>query len=132
MYLISILDYLYLYSIKRTNKRNIPKNKYSSYQPASVSQWHAHSREVVLKTPHRAQRETIIFPLIIYISKLFTIYCCSVLRVIFNFSPSIFSPAPFRRHCYGFLRPCHINSQLLPPPHPYLCPWCTLRPLTQV
>ena len=38
----------------------------SSSQPVFVSQWHAHSREVVFHTLHRVQRDTIICPLIIY------------------------------------------------------------------
>ena len=36
----------------------------SSYQQASVSQWHAHSRAVVFHTLHRGQRDTILCPLI--------------------------------------------------------------------
>ena len=41
---------------------------YSSYKPASVYRWHAHSRTVVSHTLHRGQKDTILYSLISYIS----------------------------------------------------------------
>ena len=72
-----------------------PSPSSSSYRLASVYQWNAYSRVLVFHTLKRGQRYTIIFSLISYILLLFTLYCCSVPRVLLYFPPSLFSPPPF-------------------------------------
>ena len=93
---------------------------------------HAHSRVVVFHTQHIGQRDTRLFPLISYRSLIFTLYCCSVPRLLFYFLLSIFSPVPSRRLRWFFPRPRQVNSLLFPPPHPYSRPRSPFISLTQV
>ena len=51
----------------------------------------------MLHTLHRGQRDTRLCPLISYILLLFTLYCCSVPRVLLYFPPSLLSLVPLLR-----------------------------------
>ena len=104
----------------------------SSYsRPASVSQWHAHSRAVVFHTLHRIQRDTILCSVISY--RFLCVIATVALPQEYSFtSPlSLFYPISLIRLC-RFPCPLQIKSRLFPPPHPHSHPRCPFRPITQV
>ena len=77
----------------------------SSFRPASMSQWYAHSMTVVFHTLNRVQRDTRICLLISYILLLCTIYGCYV-QIVLLYFPSF----------------THLPHPLPPPPQPLPAP----------
>ena len=91
-----------IFSIHLSTLFSVYSSSYSSSQPASLSQWNAHSREVVFHTLQKFQRGIRICPLIIKTKSTCTRYGCSVPRVLLYFSsvtliPILFPPPPLTR-----------------------------------
>ena len=123
------LDYYTVLARKKPPKgykKIRPFVSYSSYQPFSVSLWHAHSRALVFHTLHRGHRDTILCLLISYRLLLCNRYICSVPRVLLYFPsftlllrPLLLSPLPVPALPPGQAPPGTTTTSLLAPPVPF-------------
>ena len=107
-------------------------SSYSSSQPVSVSQWHAHSTVVVFHTMHRGLRDTRLFLYLVSVAALYSLLMSQPRSLpLFLLSLCHTIPVCFLRRLCCLPCPCQVKSRLLPPPKPHPCPWCPLRLPTQ-